>query len=251
MTTEPDVNAESAVTPESAVTTESAAPVLLTPLQARVVSVLYEKEHTVPDTYPLSINALMSGCNQKTSRDPVMTISESDVQQTLDELRRRSWVIESSGGRVMRYSHNLKRMLGVPAESVALLVTLMLRGPQTPGELRINCDRLQRFSDLSAMQGFLDELATRPQGPMAVLLPRQPGARESRWMHLLSGPPDEALLHPAPGARGMGGAPAGGSAAAQADEIEALTQRVEQLETELARTAESLRQLRGELGLAP
>ncbi|MCX7273654.1 MAG: DUF480 domain-containing protein, partial [Burkholderiales bacterium] len=113
------------------------------------------------------------------------------------------------------------------------------------------CDRLQRFSDLSAMQGFLDELATRPQGPMAVLLPRQPGARESRWMHLLSGPPDEALLHPAPGARGMGGAPAGSSAAAQADEIEALTQRVEQLETELARTADSLRQLRGELGLAP
>ncbi|MBP6814849.1 MAG: YceH family protein, partial [Burkholderiaceae bacterium] len=118
----------------------------LSALQARVVAVLFEKEHTVPDTYPLSLNALVAGCNQKTSRDPVMETSERDVQQALDELRQRSLVIESSGGRVMRYSHNLKRVLGVPSESVALLVTLMLRGPQTPGELRINCDRLQRFS---------------------------------------------------------------------------------------------------------
>ena len=138
----------------------------LTALQARVVAVLFEKEHTVPDTYPLSLNALVAGCNQKTSRDPVMDTSEREVQQALDELRQRSLVIESSGGRVMRYSHNLKRVLGVPSESVALLVTLMLRGPQTPGELRINCDRLQRFSDLSAMNGFLEELASRSQGVM-------------------------------------------------------------------------------------
>ena len=219
----------------------------LTALQARVVAVLFEKEHTVPDTYPLSLNALVAGCNQKTSRDPVMETSEREVQQALDELRQRSLVIESSGGRVMRYSHNLKRVLGVPSESVALLVTLMLRGPQTPGELRINCDRLQRFSDLSAMNGFLEELASRPQGAMVQLLPRQPGARESRWMHLLSGAPSEALLsQPASSANTRSG-----GSDEQAAEIERLAHRVEVLEIELARMADSLAQLRGELGMTP
>ena len=219
----------------------------LTALQARVVAVLFEKEHTVPDTYPLSLNALVAGCNQKTSRDPVMETSERDVQQALDELRQRSLVIESSGGRVMRYSHNLKRVLGVPSESVALLVTLMLRGPQTPGELRINCDRLQRFSDLSAMNGFLEELASRSQGAMVQLLPRQPGARESRWMHLLSGAPSEALLsQPASSANTRSG-----GSDEQAAEIERLAHRVDVLEIELARMADSLAQLRGELGMTP
>ncbi len=221
---------------------------LLTSIQARVVAVLFEKEHTVPDTYPLSLNALVAGCNQKTSRDPVMNVDEREAQQVLDELRQRSWVIESSGGRVMRYSHNLKRMLGVPSESVALLVTLMLRGPQTPGELRINGDRLQRFSDLSAMQGFLEELATRSQGAMTMLLPRQAGARESRWIHLLCGPPSEELLSQS--ARATGSA-RNDDREDDGIEIERLTRRVEYLETELARMAESLQQLRGELGMTP
>ena len=219
----------------------------LSALQARVVAVLFEKEHTVPDTYPLSLNALVAGCNQKTSRDPVMETSERDVQQALDELRQRSLVIESSGGRVMRYSHNLKRVLGVPSESVALLVTLMLRGPQTPGELRINCDRLQRFSDLSAMNGFLEELATRSLGAMVQLLPRQPGARESRWMHLLSGAPSEELLSQAASSANT----RSGGSDEQAVEIERLAHRVEVLEIELARMAQSLAQLRGELGMTP
>ena len=219
----------------------------LSALQARVVAVLFEKEHTVPDTYPLSLNALVAGCNQKTSRDPVMETSERDVQQALDELRQRSLVIESSGGRVMRYSHNLKRVLGVPSESVALLVTLMLRGPQTPGELRINCDRLQRFSDLSAMNGFLEELATRSQGAMVQLLPRQPGALESRWMHLLSGAPSEELLSQAASSANT----RSGGSDEQAVEIERLAHRVEVLEIELARMAQSLAQLRGELGMTP
>lgn len=221
---------------------------LLTPIQARVVAVLFEKEHTVPDTYPLSLNALVAGCNQKTSRDPVMNADEREVQQVLDDLRQRSWIIESSGGRVMRYSQNLKRMLNVPSESVALLVTLMLRGPQTPGELRINCDRLQRFSDLSAMTGFLEELAARSQGAMAILLPRQPGSRESRWMHLLSGPPSEEMLSQSARANLLARDDDGGEAAI---EIERLERRVEHLETELARMAESLQQLRSELGMTP
>jgi len=215
-------------------------PVLLDPLQARVVAVLFEKEHTVPDTYPLSLNALVAGCNQKTSRDPVMSVDERQVQLALDALRAGSWVIESSGGRVMRYSHNLKRRLGVPSESVALLVGLMLRGPQTAGELRLNTERLQRFSDTSAMLGFLEELASWSPHPMVRLLPRQPGARESRWVHLLSGPPDEALL--ASSATAV-------SLSTSSGELDALLDRVATLEATVARLSEGLSRIHRELGL--
>lgn len=158
-------------------------------LETRVLGVLVEKRHTVPDTYPLTLNALVSGCNQKTSRAPVIEASDSEVQGALDSLKGMSLVIESSGGRVARYEHNLGRVLQVPAQSSALLTVLMLRGPQTVGELRIGCERLHRFADTSAVEGFLDELARRPGGALVVELPRLPGARENRWAHLLSGVP--------------------------------------------------------------
>jgi uncharacterized protein YceH (UPF0502 family) len=158
-------------------------------LEARILGVLVEKQHTVPDIYPLSLNALTAGCNQKTSRDPVLHASESEVQAGIDRLRGDSLVVESSGGRVMRYAHNVERVLGLPSQAVALLATMMLRGPQTIGELRINSDRLHRFADGSAVEGFLNELAERSAGALAVMLPRLPGARENRWMHLLSGTP--------------------------------------------------------------
>ncbi len=158
-------------------------------LETRVLGVLVEKQHTVPDTYPLTLNALVSGCNQKTSRAPVIEASDSEVQGALDSLKGMSLVIESSGGRVARYEHNLGRVLQVPAQSSALLTVLMLRGPQTVGELRIGCERLHRFADTSAVEGFLDELARRPGGALVVELPRLPGARENRWAHLLSGVP--------------------------------------------------------------
>ena len=158
-------------------------------LEARVVGVLVEKERTVPDTYPLSLNALVAGCNQKTSRAPLMDASDADVRAALDELRTLSLVVESSGGRVMRYAHNLPRVLGVPTESAALVATLMLRGPQTPGELRINVERLHRFADLGSLEAYLAELAERPSGALVVELPRAPGARETRWMHLMCGAP--------------------------------------------------------------
>jgi uncharacterized protein YceH (UPF0502 family) len=157
-------------------------------LEARVVGVLYEKQHTVPDTYPLSLNALVAGCNQKTSRHPVIEASEAEVQSAVDSLRGMDLVIESSGGRVYRYAHNLGKVLHIPEQSAALLATLMLRGPQTAGELRLNSERLHRFADISAAEGFLEELRERPEGSLVVELPRQPGARETRWMHLLSGP---------------------------------------------------------------
>lgn len=161
----------------------------LTANELRVLGVLVEKERTVPDTYPLSVNALVSGSNQKTSRSPLMELTERDVQTALDDLRALSLVVESSGGRVMRYSHNLPRVLGIPTESAALVATLMLRGPQTPGELRINAERLHRFADISSVEAYLAELRDRPAGALVVELPRAPGSRENRWMHLIGGAP--------------------------------------------------------------
>jgi uncharacterized protein len=161
-------------------------------LEARVLGVLVEKERTVPDTYPLSLNALTSGCNQKNNRDPVLAVSETDVQAAIDRLKPLSLVIESSGSRVMRYSHNVERVLRIPRESVALLATLWLRGPQTAAELRSASERLHRFADVSSVEGFLEQLAQRAAeqgGPLVVMLPRSRGSRESRWAHLLSGPP--------------------------------------------------------------
>lgn len=159
----------------------------LTPLEARVLAVLVEKEHTVPDSYPLSANALTAGCNQKTARDPVMDVSEAEVLATVEELKSLSLVNTVSGSRVLRYEHNFARAMGVPGAAVALLTQLMLRGPQTAAELRQNTERLHRFADVSSVEGFLEELATR-EPPMAVKLPKAPGAREARWAHLLSGP---------------------------------------------------------------
>ena len=156
-------------------------------LEARVLGVLAEKRHTVPDTYPLTLNALTAGCNQKSSRDPVLNATEAEVQVAVDRLKALALVVESSGGRVMRYAHNIERVLGIPSQAVALLTTLMLRGTQTVGELRINCERLHPFADVSAVDGFLHELAERADGPLVAELPRAPGARENRWMHLLSG----------------------------------------------------------------
>lgn len=164
---------------------------LLTLAETRVLGVLVEKEKTVPDTYPLSLNALVSGCNQKNNREPVLALSDADVQAAVDHLMSLSLVIESSGSRVMRYSHNAARVLKVPSEAVALLATLWLRGPQTAAELRAGSDRLHRFADVGSVEGYLNELASRSHesgGPLVVLLPRRPGAREARWAHLQSGP---------------------------------------------------------------
>src|SRR5438876_912355 len=200
----------------------------LSPLETRVLGVLVEKQRTVPDTYPLTLNALAAGCSQKTNRDPVMSVTESDLRATIDHLRSLSLVVESSGERVMRYAHNIERVLDVPSQSVALLATLMLRGPQTVGELRINSDRLHRFADGSAVEGFLHELAGRGAGALVAELSRQPGARENRWAHLLSGAPAPSTAT-APAASPQ---PAIGSVVAPA-ELAALKDSVRRLEDEL------------------
>lgn len=165
---------------------------LLSLLETRVLGVLVEKERTVPDSYPLTLNSLVSGCNQKNNRAPLLNASDEEVQMAVDELKSRSLIIESSGGRVMRYAHNVGRVLRIPEQSVALLAALFLRGPQTAAELRMNAERLHKFADISAVDGFLDELASRTDdasGALVIKLGKLSGAREARWMHLLSGAP--------------------------------------------------------------
>lgn len=201
-------------------------PAQLTPIQARILGVLIEKQATVPDSYPLSLNALVTGCNQKTGRDPLMEIGEAQALESLDELRGYSLTIESSGGRVIRYAHNLGRVYQLPTPAVALLAMLILRGPQTVAELRANCERLYRFADVSSLEAFLEELAERPAGALTLQLPRAPGTRESRWTHLLCGQPDIAAMAVAPVSRETGGGLAG--------EVAALREEVAQLREEVA-----------------
>ncbi len=199
----------------------------LSALEARVLAVLVEKASTVPDSYPMSLNSLTLGVNQKTARDPVMNASESDVAAALDELKAMSLVNSVSGSRVARFEHNMKRVYGIPGQAEALLAVLMLRGPQTSAELRINCERLHRFADVSSVEGFLEELAAR-EPALALKLPKAPGAREARWGHLLSGEPEI----PAGGSASPG---ASSSGSARDEEIAALRAEVEQLKAAVAR----------------
>lgn len=221
----------------------------LTPEEARVLAVLVEKQHTVPDSYPLSLNALTLGCNQKTAREPVMQLSEADTLQAINGLKELSLVTEVSGSRVVRFDHNAARGLGVPSQSVALLTMLMLRGPQTAAELRLHTERLHRFADISSVEGFLEELAER-EPHRVVKLPRAPGARESRWAHLLCGEVPAAALQ-------AGHAQAAGvSGAGHIDLTADLAAELAQLRADQARMASELSALRalvqrmaGELGV--
>jgi uncharacterized protein len=210
-------------------------------LETRVLGTLAEKQHTVPDSYPMTLNALVSGCNQKTSRDPVIEASEAEVRATLDSLKGYNLVMETSGGRVSRYAHNIERVLQIPSQSAALITVLMLRGPQTVGELRINSERLHKFSDISAVQGFLEELAARPAGALVVELARLPGSRENRWAHLLSGMPK---VEAAPAAE------AKPAADVSLGEMSALKANVARLETEIGMLKSEIARIRKELGIA-
>jgi uncharacterized protein YceH (UPF0502 family) len=217
---------------------------VLSLLETRVLGVLVEKQHTVPDTYPLTLNALVSGCNQKTARDPVIEASEAEVQGAIDRLKGLSMVMESSGGRVMRYAQNAGRVLGLPPQAVALLAVLCLRGPQTAGELRINCERLHKFGDILAVEGFLHELAERPAGALTRELPRQAGARETRWAHLLSGEPAVPAAPPVAASQGV-------PADLGASEMAAMKANIDALQRELAALRETLGRVCRELGIEP
>jgi uncharacterized protein YceH (UPF0502 family) len=212
---------------------------LLSPLEARVLGVLVEKQHTVPDTYPMSLNALVGGCNQKTARWPVIEASDGEVLTALDGLKGLSLVFEGSSSRVVKFEHNTGRVLQVPSQAVALLAVLMLRGPQTAAELRLNSERLHRFADISSVEGFLDELAAKAT-PMVVKLPRAAGEREARWAHLLCG---EVTLPPGRVAATDEQLPSGELAALRAEQT--------RLAAEVSELRALVQRMAHELGIAP
>lgn len=166
----------------------------LSPLEARVIGCLIEKQITTPDQYPLSLNALVAACNQKSNRHPVMDLDEASVQTTLDQLARRHLVIEKSGfgSRVLKYQHRFCNTefgtLKLTAHELAIVCELLLRGPQTAGELRTRASRMAPFADVTQAEGTLEGLRTRDDGPFVVRLPRETGRRDSRYAHLFSGP---------------------------------------------------------------
>lgn len=209
-------------------------------LEARILGVLIEKERTTPDTYPLTLNSLTAGCNQKSAREPVLSVADAEVQAALEELRGRVLVLETYGasGRVLRYTQNFGKVYGLPAAGVALLATLMLRGPQTVSELRANSERLYRFEDSSSVEAYLVELAARRGGALVRQLPRQAGAREQRWAHLLCGEP---ALPPERGA----------SQRDNASRDDELAARVARLEEEVAELQQAFRTMVEAAGQEP
>ncbi|WP_422526090.1 YceH family protein [Serratia fonticola] len=199
--------------------------------EARVIGCMMEKQVTTPDQYPLSLNAITLACNQKTNREPVMDLSESEVQQQLDLLLRRHFLrtLSGFGNRVVKYEQRFCNsefgQLKLSPAEVAVIATLLLRGAQTPGELRTRTNRMHEFSDVSEVEEVLQQLTTREDGPFVVRLPREPGKRESRFMHLFSGQID--------------------AAPAEAEEANAseLTERVVRLEAEVAELKQQVQQL--------
>ena len=216
--------------------------VTLTTIEARVLSTLMEKARTVPDSYPLSLNSLILGCNQKSSREPLMNVTEAQAAQAVDSLKSLNLVRESGAGRVLRFEHNFQRGIKVPEQSAVLLGLLMLRGPQTAGELRLNSERWYKFADISSVDGFLEELQDRSPdkgGPLVVKLPRAPGAREQRWTHLLCGAVDmEAIA--------LQNLVASDSPSDRAE----LATRIGALEAEVVQLRETVQKLCAELGIS-
>ncbi|MDM2755494.1 YceH family protein [Citrobacter sp. Cpo221] len=210
----------------------------LTATEARVIGCLLEKQVTTPEQYPLSVNGVVTACNQKTNREQVMNLSESDVQEQLDNLVKRHFLrtVSGFGNRVTKYEQRFCNSefgnLKLSAAEVAIITTLLLRGAQTPGELRSRASRMYEFSDMAEVESALENLATREDGPYVIRLAREPGKRESRYMHLFCGEVDEAI--------------------AAADELPAasgdLHARVEALETEVAELKQRLDSLLAHLG---
>lgn len=199
--------------------------------EARVIGCLLEKQVTTPDQYPLSLNGIALACNQKTNREPVMDLTESEVQQILDLLLKKHFLrtLSGFGNRVVKYEHRFCNsefgQLKLSAAELAVIATLLLRGAQTPGELRTRTNRMHEFSDVSEVEQVLQQLSAREDGPFVVRLAREPGKRESRFMHLFSGQIDETTAE-----------------VAQIDDAD-LSERVSVLESEVAELKRQLQTL--------
>ncbi|MBS1801295.1 MAG: DUF480 domain-containing protein [Acidobacteria bacterium] len=224
---------------------------VLDPIQTRLLGCLIEKEIVTPENYPLSLNALVNACNQKSSRDPVLELTEDEVRQALHALEDENLVSTLHDSRVPKYEHRIRTVLNLRRDETAVLCLLMLRGPQTPGELRGRAERMYAFDDIAAVQATLERLASREAaaeangsgasiatGPLTLLLPRQPGSREARYAHLLSGAPDLST------ATGYAAPPSTTSVAGERmthleSEVARLVATVEALQERLARLEQS------------
>ena len=213
-------------------------PLLLTEIETRVLGALVEKDITTPDYYPLSLNALVNACNQKNNRDPVMTLDEEAVRSALSALQEKRLAGPASGAdsRVTKFEHRLQEVFNFDRRETAVLCVLLLRGPQTPGELRGRTERMYHFEALEDVISTLDRLAQR-EPPLARILPRQPGTKESRYMHLFSGEPSLADLE-------RTAAPAAFSPNSNADRIAALEEEVTRLRGELSEVQQQLASFR-------
>jgi uncharacterized protein len=216
--------------------------------EARVIGCLIEKEITTPDQYPLSLNALTNACNQKTNRDPVLELSEAAVQQAVDSLMKKYMVSDKSagyGGRVTKYKHRFCNTefgsLKFSKQELGIICVLLLRGPQTPGELRTRTNRLCEFADSGEVETTLKNLMSREDGPFIARLPRAAGARESRYAHLFSGN-IESVEEPAAAEE----SPASGPSLSQ--RVSELEESVRQLRAESQALAEALAELRKSSG---
>src|SRR6266700_3246744 len=213
--------------------------ILLNDVETRVLGSLIEKDITTPDYYPLSLNALVNACNQKNNRDPIMALDEDSVRQALGSLQEKRLAGPAGGAdsRVTKYEHRLQEVFNFDRREIAVVCVLLLRGPQTPGELRSRTDRMYHFEALDDVIATLDRLAQR-EPPLARVLPRQPGTKESRYTHLFSGEPPEPST-----SVGAGDSPAQlstSSAASAAERITRLEQEVSTLRQQLAEVQQQL-----------
>jgi uncharacterized protein len=220
---------------------------ILTPIEARVLGALIEKDITTPDYYPLSLNALVNACNQKNNRDPVMTLDEEPVRHSLTTLQEKRMAGPASGAdsRVTKFEHRLQEVFNFDRREIAVVCVLLLRGPQTPGELRSRTDRMYHFEALEDVVSTLDRLAQR-NPPLARILPRQPGTKESRYTHLFSGEPPETNVTQEGVARELSSA-ISGQAMPATDGSSSTADRLTTLEAEVSRLREELSQVHQQL----
>ncbi len=206
----------------------------LSEIETRVLGSLIEKDITTPDYYPLSLNALVNACNQKNNRDPVMTLDEAAVRDALATLqeKRMAGPVSGADSRVTKFEHRLQEVFNFDRREIAIVCVLLLRGPQTPGELRSRTDRMYRFEALDDIVSTLDRLAQR-EPPLARVLPRQPGTKESRYTHLFSGEPPEADVARAP-------SPAYATSVPASDRLKTLEEEVARLRQDLSEVQQQL-----------
>jgi uncharacterized protein YceH (UPF0502 family) len=219
---------------------------LLTEIETRVLGSLIEKDITTPDYYPLSLNALVNACNQKNNRDPVMTLDEQSVRDALATLQEKRLAGPAGGAdsRVTKYEHRLQEVFNFDRREIAILCVLLLRGPQTPGELRSRTERMYHFDSLEDVVSTLDRLSQRDP-PLAAILPRQPGTKESRYTHLFSGQPEVVPMSAMASEANVARAPspanlATGSTSSTTDRLAQLEEEVTNLRHELSEVQQQL-----------